>query len=384
MSRLSAIILAAGLSSRMVRFKPLLPLGGRSLLARCVGLFREAGVDDVAVVVGHRAGETEAEADRLGVRVVHNPDYGQGMFSSVLAGVRALPLDAEAFFVLPVDVALVRPHTVRALRREFEERDGMVVYPRFLGERGHPPLIRMALAPEILAHDGTGGLHALLERHDDRARNVDVPDEGVVLDMDHPEHYEDALERADLGYPAPGECEALWKLHSVTPGVRAHCAAVARAAVALAEACNRRRAPGKALHVALVEGAALVHDVAKGLPMHARKGAETLREYGFYRAAPLVAAHPDLTLDPESPITEREIVFLADKLVRGAEVVPLERRYAEKREKFSGDPEAREAVLGRLERARIVAARFADETGIGCEELLASLPDADGAGGGAG
>ena len=129
----SAVILAAGLSSRLAgtgEFKPLSRLAGpdgpgaATLLERAAALFRAAGVERILVVAGHRAAETRAEAARLGLGCVENPDYARGMLSSVRAGLAALPGDAGearssgdagAAFVLPVDIPLVRPHTLRLL-----------------------------------------------------------------------------------------------------------------------------------------------------------------------------------------------------------------------------------------------------------------------------
>ena len=87
MTRLAAIVLAAGRSSRMGELKPLLPLGDATVLARAVGAFTDAGVDDVRVVVGWRGAEVGAAAAALGATVVVNDGWERGMFSSVAAGV---------------------------------------------------------------------------------------------------------------------------------------------------------------------------------------------------------------------------------------------------------------------------------------------------------
>jgi CTP:molybdopterin cytidylyltransferase MocA len=196
-----AIILAAGFSSRMGRHKPLLPLGGFTLLERAARLFRSAGVENVLAVAGHRRGETRAEASRLGLACKENPTPEAGMFSSVLAGLRALPAEARAFFLLPVDIPLVRPGTVRALlaaRNEAPEREPGVVYPVHGGERGHPPLIDAGLVPAILRHaarGGAGGLRPVLEAAP--ALDVPVGDPGILLDMDTPEAYARLAAMAD-------------------------------------------------------------------------------------------------------------------------------------------------------------------------------------------
>ena len=83
---LAAIILSAGLSSRLKEFKPLLPLGNELLLERVLTLYQSVGVSDIRVVTGHRAGEVAALAMRCGAKPVFNPNFAcKGMFSSVVA-----------------------------------------------------------------------------------------------------------------------------------------------------------------------------------------------------------------------------------------------------------------------------------------------------------
>ena len=138
----SAVILAAGLSSRLGRFKPLAALGGVTLIERAVNLFRSAGVRDITVVIGHRADELRPILADLRVKSADNPDYESGMFSSVRRGVESLNGQSQAFFVLPVDIPLVRPATVRALTQAFgRQPQAKIFYPVFGDQRGHPPLI---------------------------------------------------------------------------------------------------------------------------------------------------------------------------------------------------------------------------------------------------
>ncbi|MFH1033953.1 MAG: nucleotidyltransferase family protein [Pseudomonadota bacterium] len=187
---IGAIILAAGLSSRMGRFKPLLPLGGATVLERVVDLYRQAGVPEVRVVLGHRAQELSPLLRHGGARAVLNPDYREGMFSSVRAGVAGLGLEVAAFFIHPVDIPLVSPGTIAALCQAWERGGRQVIYPCFQGRRGHPPLLCASLAGPIAAWPGEGGLKALLRQYQDQALEVPVADEFILRDMDHPADYE--------------------------------------------------------------------------------------------------------------------------------------------------------------------------------------------------
>jgi Uncharacterized MobA-related protein len=186
---ISAIILAAGLSKRMGQFKPLLELGGQTIVERVVSLYRAVGLTDIGVVAGFRGEEIKAALTSFGVRITVNKDFEKGMYSSIVKGVRELPDSCHAFFINPVDIPLVRISTVSALLRAYQKDSAKIFYPWFNGRRGHPPLIDTDLSKEIISWHQDGGLRSFLETHEDLAINVPVSDEGILLDLDTPEDY---------------------------------------------------------------------------------------------------------------------------------------------------------------------------------------------------
>ena len=196
-----AVILAAGASSRMGSFKPLLELGGRTVIERLIAAFRAGGVADPCVVVGTPPPAFTALLNRLGTNQVRNPHPSDGMYSSVRVGVAALPGRVDAFFVHPADSALLCPATLRILQGAFTP-DTAVVHPTFNGRRGHPPLLAAHLRDAILRFDGSDGLRGFLRTSEDRAREVDCGDPAIHLDMDTPDDYREAramLERMRAG-----------------------------------------------------------------------------------------------------------------------------------------------------------------------------------------
>lgn len=341
-SRFGAVILAAGFSSRMGDFKPLMDLGGMTVLERCVRLFREAGVHRILAVTGHRASEVRAEAGRLGIHTVHNPDYEAGMFSSVRAAVSSGP-GRDGFFVLPVDIPLVRPATVELL---LDAYDGRVAYPVFGGERGHPPLIPSELIPHIREHDGSGGLQTVLERAD--ALDVPVWDRGILLDADTPDDFSVLRGRAARMHVGDrDEAVALAGLSMPERGM-AHGRAVAAVALRLGGELNRH---GENLDLNLIHNAALLHDVAKGWPGHEAAGGELLGRLGLGGLSDIVAAHRDVSPPVSGVLTEKEVVCLADKLVRCDRRVAVEDRFGEKLNLYRCDEDACSAIRGRLRNA---------------------------------
>jgi CTP:molybdopterin cytidylyltransferase MocA len=196
MTGITAIILAAGYSSRMGKFKPLLLLGEMTLLERNIRLFQSAGIQDIRVVAGYRASEIQALLQPWRIPCIVNEAYAQEMYSSVLAGIKTLTSAQKAFFILPADIPLVRPCTITALLAAYHETKipHPILYPNFQGMRGHPPLIDSSYAPEMVRWDKPGGLRAFLENYKANAVDVSAADQGILLDIDTPEDYQQMRE----------------------------------------------------------------------------------------------------------------------------------------------------------------------------------------------
>ena len=358
MTRLAAIVLAAGRSSRMGDLKPLLPLGDATVLARAVGAFTDAGVDDVRVVVGWCGAEVGAAAVALGATVVVNDGWKRGMFSSVAAGVAALDADVDAFFLLPTDCALVRAETIGCLARAARAHPAPVVYPVHERRRGHPPLIARGALPAAATADEAcdepaDGLRGLLAACDADALEVAVDDPGILLDMDTPADYRRACDVvAGEGLPDAARCLGLLRDAGLPPQVVAHSRAVAAVAVALTARLNRCELH---LNARLVEAAALLHDIARTEPGHAAAGARLLSDLGYRRVAAVTALHmdPQDELEAHGQILpdEAEILYLADKLVAGARVVALDERLTARLADLRTEPEGAAHARARLERA---------------------------------
>lgn len=190
---LAAIIVAAGFSSRMKSFKPLLPLGESTVVEKAVEGFVKAGIKDILVVVGHRAEQLLPILDRLPVRTIYNTNFSEGMFSSICAGVKGLTPEVEAFFLLPVDNPIVNPSTLIKLKETFYAAQAGIIYPNYQGMRGHPPLISSRYVNDVLSWDKPGGMRAILDQYENNALDLEVDDQGILLDMDTPDDYQRML-----------------------------------------------------------------------------------------------------------------------------------------------------------------------------------------------
>ena len=352
----AVIILAAGFSSRAQSFKPLLPLGDSCVIAKTADTFRQAGIRDITAVVGHRADELIPVLNSLGMKHVVNCNYSDGMFSSVFTGVQALSPQAEAFFLIPADIPLVKSHSVRLLGRAFKKTGASVVYPSFQGTRGHPPLISACLKPAILEWSGAGGLCALLEQHESRAYEVEVLDEGISMDIDTPADYEALCLRCQQRYlPTSHEAEEILAKRRAPDTLVRHGRCVSHVAGQFACQLNWK---GFDLDANLVRAAGLLHDIAKGKPNHSRTGARVLKSMGYGKLANIVASHHDPTLQAEFPLDETMLVYLADKLVQGDCIVSLEERFRRARQRYASDPLAAAAIDAHQAKAQRISEKL--------------------------
>ena len=191
-SRLAAVIPAAGLSSRMGAFKPLLPFGGEMMIEASVG--NALSCAGHAVIVLGKCGEEIREiltarfADRM--IFAENPDYAStDMLCSVRIALKAIG-DCDAFYIAPADMPMISPDVYRMLAESFTEGDEILI-PVTNDKRGHPPLIASRLIPDILAYDGTDGLRGFYRGY--QVREIPVENEGALTDLDTPDDYRAAV-----------------------------------------------------------------------------------------------------------------------------------------------------------------------------------------------
>lgn len=350
-----ALILSAGFSERMGAFKPLLPLGDGTLLERLIGIYRKAGVPSITVVNGHRGDEVQAVATRAGAASARNPHPENGMFSSVQAGIAAIPSSICRTFIHPVDIPLVRADTITLLLRAASESDAPVLMPFYGDQPGHPPLVAAELFSAILDSGGEGGLRAVLEGK--RQTAVPVADREILFDLDRMDDYHEARQRvADKSGLTADEAEKLLRLYFRVPShLYVHSALVARLTGIMVDALARQ---GVKLSRELAEAGAWLHDIGKGMPGHAEAGADILRGLGFPALAEIVLVHNAFEWPEDEPFDERAVVALADKMAQGGDLVTIDERFGAKRDLFADDPDALNAVERRLAGARRLVARF--------------------------
>jgi molybdenum cofactor cytidylyltransferase len=184
----AAIVLAAGESTRMRRQKALLTWEGATLIE--YQLAQLADVDEITeiiVVTGHEPSRIREVASRFErARTVHNDAYRTGKVSSIKAGLAAISVAADAILVLAVDQP--RPaHLVRSVIDALTRERAMIAAPTCSGRRGHPVVFDRRMLPELLGiNEETQGLRAVMRRHEQDIRDVELGDPIVNLDLNTP------------------------------------------------------------------------------------------------------------------------------------------------------------------------------------------------------
>jgi molybdenum cofactor cytidylyltransferase len=183
------VILAAGLSSRMRQPKPLLQVGSGTFASRAVDTLRSAGCRSILLVTNADAEWADALARADGVQRIVNGQPESEQIESLRLAVRALPADSAALLVLPVDVPLVTPETVRAVVDAWRSEPALLYLPFHNTVAGHPVLIDRHLYPELLTAELDEGLRSFIMDNARHLREVRVPDAGILIDIDTPDDY---------------------------------------------------------------------------------------------------------------------------------------------------------------------------------------------------
>jgi molybdenum cofactor cytidylyltransferase len=196
--RIGALLLAAGQSRRMGPANKLLAeVGGKAMVARVGESLLASGARPVLAVTGHQHAAVEAALAGLEIRPVHNPDYAQGLSTSLSRGLAALPEELDGVVVALGDMPRVTPQVVMKLIAAFDPLEGRAIcIPTWRGKRGNPVLLARRFFAELQTLSGDVGAKALIAGYPEAVAEVPVDDEGVLLDADTPEALK-ALERED-------------------------------------------------------------------------------------------------------------------------------------------------------------------------------------------
>jgi len=186
---IAALVLAAGRSTRMggpnkllaeIAHRPLVRIAAEAALA--------SRAKPVIVVAGHQRSEVEKVLAGLPVEIVHNPDFADGLGTSVRAGIAAVPAEVDGAIVLLGDMPQVDARLIDRLIAAFDpDRGALVVVPTFEGKRGNPVLWSRRFFPDLMAIDGDVGARHLIGHYGEAVAEVPVEGKAALVDVDTPE-----------------------------------------------------------------------------------------------------------------------------------------------------------------------------------------------------
>jgi len=184
--RIAAIVLAAGRSSRMGPHNKLLePIDGKSVIARVIASAIASGADPVVVVTGFEADRIEDALRGLNATFAHNPNFDEGMSTSIRAGLKALPADCDGALIMLGDMPEVERYDLEAPIAAFAGRDTICI-PVREGRRGNPVLWGATYFPEMTRLSGDAGAKQLIAKHPEQVIEVPVASNGIFADVDTP------------------------------------------------------------------------------------------------------------------------------------------------------------------------------------------------------
>ncbi|HEX3026478.1 MAG TPA: nucleotidyltransferase family protein [Clostridia bacterium] len=185
------VIVAAGMSSRMKAFKPLLPLSGSTIIGTAIATLQAAGIQDIAVVTGNGAEKLEQYLSATGVTCLYNEQYETtDMFSSAKIGLGYQKDRCDRVFFLPGDVPLFSRQSLVSMQNDMNDSRCEILLPVHKGKMGHPILLNSNAIPFLTDYRGGGGLKGALDSFSGLKRIIELNDVGMTLDADRPEDYE--------------------------------------------------------------------------------------------------------------------------------------------------------------------------------------------------
>jgi molybdenum cofactor cytidylyltransferase len=183
-SGVSAIVLAAGMSTRLGSPKQLLQIGGRPLLAIALETLSRSQIQEIVVVLGASADIIRRQVALDGAKVVVNDQYREGMGTSLRVGLAAIAPSARAALVVLADQPLLQSSTINELIEQHQKNQPHIVIPLYRGFRGNPVLLDRSVFPELAGLSGDIGCRAIFGGHTDNILKVPVDDAGILLDVD--------------------------------------------------------------------------------------------------------------------------------------------------------------------------------------------------------
>ena len=182
----------------MGEVKQLLSLGERSMVEAALDNLQASRCDEIIVVLGFAAVKIRPLVEgRERVTVVVNPQFAEGMSTSIHEGLRAMNRRATGILIALADQPFIPPEVMNELIDQFAEGTMGIVLPVYQGQRGHPVILdRKRYEAELLGLQGDVGGKELVRNHPEDVLEVVVSSKGVLIDIDAPGDYQEIQEES--------------------------------------------------------------------------------------------------------------------------------------------------------------------------------------------
>lgn len=188
---IGALIVSAGLSSRMKAFKPMLELCGSTIVKQLIKTFQNANITEIVIISGHQAQQLEEHLAEEQVTIIRNKQYAEtDMFYSATLGIKYLSHRCDALFFTPVDIPLFTPATLLSMCVHLSNSNCDILSPSYQQKKGHPMLMLSTAARKVILYQGDQGLRGAIREFQGNKNTLELPDIGTIIDADYPEDYE--------------------------------------------------------------------------------------------------------------------------------------------------------------------------------------------------
>ena len=342
--KISGLIVAAGLSSRMKDFKPLMEIENKPLIINTINSLKQSKIEDINIVVGYRGKDIEDCVKDENVNIIYNHDYNENfMYDSFKIGLEKIKDNCDAIVFLPGDVGFVSKYTVDLLIKEINKKENKIVYPIYKNIAGHPPIISSDCFAYLLNYNGREGLKGGMAHFEKNTKKIVTPDKFILCDMDYKEDFykvkNDFEHRQILSYE---DCLDLLSYFNVPQNIINHGKKVKEICVDLSNSINKYK---NIINVDLVKSAAILHDIKRKEKIHSKVGADLLQDLGYDKIANIVRSHMNLDEKMEDKINENTIVYYSDKLIVEDKFVDIDKRFEPKLNEHKNNEETHKNIM---------------------------------------
>ena len=192
---ISAVILAAGESKRMGKQnKLLLPVAGEALLIKLIKSVCDSDVGQVIVVIGHEAEKIRRKLNNFPLSFVYNPNFSEGMTTSIKFGVKEVSPDSDGFLICLADMPFINTSEISKLIHAYVQnrikKKRLIVVPVFQGQRGNPVLFSSEFRNDILEHKKESGCKEVIMNNSESVKEIEMDDDNMLLDVDNLDDYQ--------------------------------------------------------------------------------------------------------------------------------------------------------------------------------------------------